>query len=249
MPSGRFVAYYRVSTQEQGRSGLGLEGQRAAVMAYLNGGSWSLEDEFTEVESGKGTVNRPQLAAAMAQCRLTGAVLVIAKLDRLSRDAHFLLGLEKAGLDFVATDMPNANRLTVRLMAVIAQEEREMIAARTKAALQAAKARGTVLGGWRATKRDGSARTMPVAPVAATAAAQQRAVEFAARVLPLATTLRQSGKSLAAVAAELNARHVTTANGGAWYATTVRNLLARDATDVLYISSDVSDMTRLNREL
>jgi DNA invertase Pin-like site-specific DNA recombinase len=142
----RFVAYYRVSTAQQGRSGLGLEAQREAVRVFLDGSAGALAEAFTEVESGKND-DRPQLARALDTCRLTGAVLVIAKLDRLSRDAHFLLGLEKAGVEFVAADMPNANRLTVRLMAVIAQEEREMISARTKAALAAAKARGKKLGG------------------------------------------------------------------------------------------------------
>ncbi len=109
---------------------------------------WHLIGEYIEVESGKLN-ERPQLAAAMAQCRLTGATLVISKLVRLSRDAHFLLGLEKAGLDFVAADMPNASRLTVGIMAVIALEERRMISERTKAALAAARARGKALGGWR----------------------------------------------------------------------------------------------------
>src|SRR6516165_6354786 len=138
MAEGRFVAYYRVSTAKQGASGLGLEAQRAAVADYLNGGSWTLMTEHAEIESGKHS-DRPALTKALQDCKLMGATLVIARLDRLSRDAHFLLGLEKAGVDFVAVDMPNANRLTVRLMAVIAQEEREMISARTKAALGAAK--------------------------------------------------------------------------------------------------------------
>ena len=112
MAKGRFCAYYRVSTARQGRSGLGLDGQRAAVISYLDGGRWTLVAEFTEVESGANN-GRPELAKALAACRLKGATLVIAKLDRLSRDAHFLLGLEKAGVDFVAVDMPNANRMTV----------------------------------------------------------------------------------------------------------------------------------------
>src|SRR5919112_1067645 len=143
-----FVAYYRVSTEKQGRSGLGLDAQRKAVADYLNGGRWELAAEFTEVESGKNS-DRPALAKALQTCRVYGARLVIAKLDRLSRDAHFLLGLEKAGVDFVAADMPHANRLTVGIMAMVADEERRMISARTKAALQAAKARGMKLGGTR----------------------------------------------------------------------------------------------------
>src|SRR6202023_2045241 len=136
MSEGKFVSYLRVSTARQGRSGLGLEAQRKAVTDFLDGGHWTLVRGFVEVESGK-KANRPELEKAFQACRVFGAKLVIAKLDRLSRDAHFLLGLEKAGVEFVAVDMPNANRLTVRLMAVIPQEEREMISARTKAALAA----------------------------------------------------------------------------------------------------------------
>src|SRR5689334_5974109 len=143
---GRFVAYYRVSTAKQGRSGLGLDAQREAVRGYLNGGNWMLLAERTEVESGK-VDERPELKAAIKTCRLMGATLVIAKLDRLSRDAHFLLGLEKAGVEFVAVDMPTANRLTVGIMAMVADEERRLISKRTKEALAAAKARGAQLGG------------------------------------------------------------------------------------------------------
>jgi DNA invertase Pin-like site-specific DNA recombinase len=218
---GRFVAYYRVSTAKQGASGLGLEAQRAAVADYLNGGDWKLLSEHAEVESGKHA-ERPALAQAMHDCKLKGATLVIAKLDRLSRDAHFLLGLEKAGVDFVACDMPNANRLTVRLMAVIAQEEREMISARTKAALAAAKARGVKLGG----RRPGQ----PKVDGALGAAALRRASnEFAAAVGPVATELRNAGLSLRQIVAELDKRNIRTMRGGAWNAATVRSLLARSA--------------------
>lgn len=226
MATGNFVAYYRVSTQQQGQSGLGLEAQQAAVHAYLDGGCWKLIGEFTEVESG-AKATRPQLAAAFAQCRLTGAKLVIAKLDRLSRDAHFLLGLEKAGIDFVAADMPSANRMTVGIMAVVAQEERRMISERTKVALAAAKARGTSLGGWRATRKDGSARKAPGAIENAQAAAKARSDEHAARVAPIVTALRDDGMGLNAIAKELTARHVATLKGGQWTATAVRRLLAR----------------------
>src|SRR3954462_13659372 len=146
MAEGAFVAYYRVSTERQGRSGLGLEAQRKAVEDFLNGGNWRLVDEFTEIESGKHS-ERPALAKAFQACRLRRAKLVIAKIDRLSRDAHFLLGLEKAGVDFVAADMPTANRLTVGIMAMVADEERRLISKRTKEALAAAKARGVKLGG------------------------------------------------------------------------------------------------------
>src|SRR3954471_4279529 len=146
MAEGAFVAYYRASTERQGRSGLGLEAQRKAVEDFLNGGNWRLVNEFTEIESGK-QADRPALAKAFRACRLHGAKLVIAKLDRLSRDAHFLLGLEKAGVDFVAADMPTANRLTVGIMAMVADEERRLISKRTKEALAAARARGARLGG------------------------------------------------------------------------------------------------------
>ena len=151
MAEGKWVSYLRVSTDRQGRSGLGLEGQRAAVADFLNGGEWQLAREFVEVESGKRS-DRPILADALKACRLYGAKLIIAKIDRLSRDAHFLLGLEKAGVHFVAADMPNANRLTVGIMAMIAEEERRMISRRTKEALAAAKeARQEArrLSGWR----------------------------------------------------------------------------------------------------
>lgn len=132
-------------TDRQGKSDLGLEAQRAAVTDFLNGGRWKVLGEFVEVESGKNN-DRPQLAAAITACRLYGAKLLIAKLDRPSRDALFLLGLEKAGIEFVCADMPSANRPTIGIMAMVAEEERRMISARTKAALQAAKARGKVLG-------------------------------------------------------------------------------------------------------
>src|SRR6516225_5825746 len=153
MAEGKFVSYIRVSTKRQGKSGLGLEAQRKAVDDFLNGGNWSVISEHVEVESGKKSDrHRPELAKALQACRLYGAKLVIAKLDRLSRNAHFLLGLKEAGVDFVAADMPNANRLTVGIMAMVAEEEGKAISARTKAALAAAKKRGKKLGGYRGGK-------------------------------------------------------------------------------------------------
>jgi len=135
-----------LSTDKQGRSGLGIEAQRAAVASYLDGFGVEPIAEFVEIESGK-RADRPELARALADCRMRKATLVIAKLDRLARDAHFLLGLERSGIAFTAADMPNANRLTVGIMAMIAEEERRLISDRTKAALAAAKARGVQLGG------------------------------------------------------------------------------------------------------
>ncbi len=136
-----YVGYYRVSTEKQGKSGLGLEAQQTAVEAFIagRGADTKLLTSFVEVESGKRSSNRPELMRAMEHARLTAATLLIAKLDRLSRDAHFLLGLQKAGVRFVAADMPEANELVVGIMAVIAQAERKMISARTKAALSEAR--------------------------------------------------------------------------------------------------------------
>jgi DNA invertase Pin-like site-specific DNA recombinase len=220
MADGKFISYMRVSTAKQGQSGLGLEAQRSAIAGYLNGGNWALLQEFVEVESGKNN-ERPKLAAAFEACRLTGARLLIAKLDRLSRDAGFLLGLEKAGVEFVAVDMPYANRLTIGIMAVVADEERRMISARTKAALAAAKERGTILGGFRGG---------PVVDhTQGTAALVKRADDFAARVGPMIATMRADGLSLADIAARLNERQIRTARGGAWVAMTVKRALDRHA--------------------
>src|SRR6266851_5593067 len=170
MATGKFISYLRVSTAKQGRSGLGLEAQREAVSRFLNGGQWELVQEFVEVESGKHG-DRPELTKALAVARLHRATLVIAKLDRLSRDAHFLLGLQKAGVAFVAADMPEANEMVVGLMAVVAQAERKMISQRTKAALAEAKRRGVRLGGRPENLRDsdkGRARSAAVRREAAT---------------------------------------------------------------------------------
>src|SRR6202047_1789417 len=141
----RYVAYYRVSTDRQGRSGLGLDAQQKAVQDYLNGGDWSLVAELTEVETGKRS-DRPELAKALALCRKHKGKLVIAKLDRLSRNLAFIATMMDSGVEFVAVDNPHANKLTLHILAAVAQHEREMIAERTKAALQAAKQRGRVLG-------------------------------------------------------------------------------------------------------
>jgi DNA invertase Pin-like site-specific DNA recombinase len=221
MAAGRLVAYYRVSTDRQGRSGLGLDAQRKAVADHLAGAPGALVAEFTEVESGRLN-DRPQLAAAMAACRLHRATLVIAKLDRLSRDAHFLLGLQRASVEFVAADMPDANRMTVGIMAIIAQHEREQISARTKAALAAAKARGTVLG----TPRN--LRNSAVGAARGNAAKAARAAERAADLAPAIAELRAGGAaSLRALAAGLNARGIPAARGGVWSAAQVRRVLER----------------------
>jgi DNA invertase Pin-like site-specific DNA recombinase len=222
MADGKFVSYLRVSTARQGKSGLGLEAQRAAVTDFLNGGRWKLIAEHVEVESGKNA-DRPELAKALQACRLYGAKLVIAKLDRLSRDAHFLLGLEKAGVDFVAADMPQANRLTVGIMAMVADEERRAISARTKAALAAAKKRGTKLGGYRGGK------ITPRIRKAATAAVRARTAARSADLAPIINELRASGvTSLGRLARVLTERGVPTARGaGTWSPVQVARVLDR----------------------
>jgi DNA invertase Pin-like site-specific DNA recombinase len=200
-----------VSTARQGRSGLGLEAQRKAVEDYLNGGNWQLVKQFVEVESGK-KADRPQLEKA--------AKLVIAKLDRLSRDAHFLLGLEKAGVDFVAADIPQANRLTIGIMAVMAEHERRMISERTKAALAAAKRRGVKLGG------DHGARLTAKQRALGRAALQEKARARASDLAPIVQELQAAGcESLRAIAAGLEERGIAAVRGGKWSAVQVARLL------------------------
>jgi len=206
-----FVAYYRVSTDRQGESGLGLEAQRAAVVSFI--GSASLLTEFQEIESGKNHTNRPQLTAALSMCRTSRATLVIAKLDRLARDVHFISGLMKAGVDFVAVDMPQANKLTVHILAAVAEHEREAISQRTKAALQAAKLRGTQLGNprWQdSIERARAARN----PIPVPSAIVQAIVERRAQGLPL----RQ-------IAAQLNGMGVRTPRGNCWHPETISSVL------------------------
>ena len=221
----RFIAYLRVSTDRQGRSGLGLEAQRAAVTDFLNGGAWTLIAEVVEVESGAHS-DRPELARALALCRAHRAVLVVAKLDRLASDAHFLLGLQKAGVDFLACDMPSANRMTVGIMAVVAEEERRMISTRTKAALAAAKARGRVLGGFR-----GRAGTVEDT-ARARETLKRNADARAEALMPILMRLDpDSTASLHALARALAAETVPTPSGrGAWTPTAVARLRARLAT-------------------
>jgi DNA invertase Pin-like site-specific DNA recombinase len=219
---GKFVAYYRVSTQRQGRSGLGLDAQRKAVADHLNGGDWRIVAEFTEIESGKRS-DRPKLAEALKACRVLGATLIIAKLDRLARNVHFISGLMESGVDFTAVDFPQANRLTVHILAAVAEHEAKMISERTKAALAAAKARGVKLGG------DRGARLTPEARQAGCRAVTARADARASDLAPIVKELQATGaRSLRAIAAKLNERAIRTPRGnGRWQAGTVHQLLAR----------------------
>jgi DNA invertase Pin-like site-specific DNA recombinase len=213
----KYVSYFRVSTAKQGASGLGLEAQAEAVHGYLNGGQWTMVGEFIEVESGKRN-DRPQLAHALTLCRRHRATLVIGKLDRLGRNVHFISGLMESGVEFIAVDMPTANKLTLHIMAAFAEHEREQISARTKAALQAARARGVVLGG----NRGKLAGARAAAAVARAAKAQKRAIDL----LPVIGSMQSRGAtSLRAIAASLNDQGISAPRGGLWSAVQVKRIL------------------------
>jgi DNA invertase Pin-like site-specific DNA recombinase len=224
--TGKFVAYYRVSTGRQGKSGLGLEAQRAAVATYLNGGDWTISDEFTEVESGKNP-DRPALEQALAAARLHRAALVVSKVDRLTRSVAFLSRLLEAGVDVRFADLPQiegaTGRFMLQQMVAVAELEAGMISARTKAALAQARKRGVVLGGNRGVKPTAKMRAR------STAVKQQRADARAADIAPTIRNLQAAGAtSLRAIAAGLNAKGIPTARGrGAWRAVQVDRVLKR----------------------
>ncbi len=221
--NGTYVGYYRVSTDRQGRSGLGLDAQRSAVAGYLDGGNWTLLDTFTEVESGRRN-DRPELAKALDLCRRRKATLVIAKLDRLARNVAFIANLMDADVDVVAVDMPEANRFTLHIMAAMAEHEAALVSQRTKAALKAAKARGRALG-WSIPSRRGEQAQASLKGVLGNRA---KADQFAANVLPVIRDIERAGvTTLQGMADALNARGIRTARGRRWYASTVRNLLVR----------------------
>jgi hypothetical protein len=241
MHQRKFVAYYRVSTEKQGRSGLGLEAQQEAVRSYLNGGDWQLMAEVVEVESGKKN-DRPKLAEALRLCRLHGAVLIIAKLDRLARNVAFISNLMESGVEFTAVDFPQANRLTVHILAAVAEHEREMISKRTKDALASKRAfyarltdqekaelrlrgKATQLGGNRGkihlTARKGA--------LASAALRSGKAESRAADIRPIIADIQVSGAtSLRQIAAALNERHIRTARGKEWTATQVMRVLGQE---------------------
>ena len=216
METRKFIAYYRVSTDKQGRSGLGLEAQQQAVHSYLNGRG-ELIQSFTEIESGRKN-DRPELLMALDECRKNKAVLIIAKLDRLARNVYFISGLMESGVEFVAVDMPEANRLTIHILAAVAEHEREMISQRTKAALQVAKKRGVKLGS--PTPKKGAAIRSKVL--------QDKADRFATNTLPIIKELKNQGiTSYKSLAKALNVRGIPTANNRQWYGSTVKNVLER----------------------
>lgn len=219
MANGKFVAYYRVSTVKQGQSGLGLDAQRAAVNSYLNGGVFELVDEFTEVETGKGANaldKRPQLRTALDACKRQGATLIIAKLDRLARNVHFVSGLMETGVEFVAADMPQANKVMIQMHAVMSEWERDQISARTKAALAVAKARGVILG------KSGAANLRPNI-----GERQDAANAFADKFRGTFEGLKERGFSQRGIALELNKMGVRTPKGGEWSQTQVQRIVAR----------------------
>ena len=204
----KFVAYYRVSTQKQGLSGLGLEAQKIAVSAYLKETEWQLIDEYTEIETGKGSNaldKRPQLRAALDYSRKQGATLIIAKLDRLARNVHFVSGLLETGVEFVAADMPQANKVMIQMYSVMAEWERDQISARTKAALNAAKTRGVRLGvaGTKNLQRNLAER-------------KEASYEFAGRLAGVINGFKASNLTQRAMVVELNQLGIRTARGKEW---------------------------------
>ena len=228
MTKGRFISYLRVSTARQGASGLGLEAQREAVSRYLNGGHWQLVQEIVEIESGKRN-DRPAIAEALRLCRLHKATLVIAKLDRLARNVHFISSLMESGVEFIACDFPEANRLTVHILAAVAEHEAAMISARTKAALAAAKARGVALGGLRG-RPERMAGMAAKGTRASATVRQETASKRRADLLPVIEELKAKGAvSLRAIANGLNDSGLTTARGGQWSSTQVIRVLAGNA--------------------
>lgn len=219
MANGKFIAYYRVSTQKQGASGLGLEAQQGAVARYLNAGAWELVGEFQEIETGKGAnalAKRPQLRAALDACRKHGATLLIAKLDRLARNVHFVSGLLETGVEFVAADMPQANKVMIQMHAVMSEWERDQISARTKAALAAAKTRGVVLGA------AGARNLRP------NIEERQRAADaFADKLSGVIAGLKAAGLSQRAMVDTLNELSIRTARGGEWSLVQLQRVMSR----------------------
>jgi DNA invertase Pin-like site-specific DNA recombinase len=213
----QYAALYRVSTKMQGIDGNGMTAQRETVRRFVEGQKGVLEQEFSEVESGRKTdEERPQLAAALDYCKRNKATLVIAKLDRLARNAEFLLSLQNSGADFVCCDCPNADKFTVGILALVAQRERELISERTRLGMAAAKTKGIKLG-----------TPNPEKAVAAMVTANKSAkVEFAAKVFPIIEEIKSAGvQTLRGICDCLNRRGISTRNGKNWYPATVRNIL------------------------
>ena len=224
MTNRKYISYLRVSTIRQGHSGLGLEAQRAAVESYLIAGKRQLVEEVVEVESGKRN-DRPELARALELCHAYGATLIIAKLDRLARNVAFVSNLMESGVEFVAVDFPQANRLTIHILAAVAEHEAAMISARTIAALAAAKARGTKLGGLRGdpSRMTSIAKKGNRASVLARRAKAQK--NRTAQMAAIRIVRAHGASSYREIAAALNERGVRTTRGGRWSAVQVMRVL------------------------
>jgi DNA invertase Pin-like site-specific DNA recombinase len=227
MANGKFVAYFRVSSRKQGKSGLGLEAQRESVQVHLNGGRWKMVGEFVEVESGKRK-DRPKLAEALSLCRAYGATLIIAKLDRLARNVAFISALMEAGVEFLAVDMPSASKFTVHIMAAVAEQEADMIAERTRKALATARARGTHLG-----RRDDAIALYAETGNQASAEVRAKTAQKRANDLRpvIAKAKKEGANSLRQVADKLNEWGTPTVSkrGGQWSAVQVQRVLVRTA--------------------
>jgi DNA invertase Pin-like site-specific DNA recombinase len=219
----QYIAYYRVSTVKQGQSGLGLEAQQSSVTGYLNSKNGELLSEYTEIQSGKKDENRPELQAALRQCRLSGATLLIAKIDRLSRNPAFLINLQDSSTNFVCVDMPEANNFTVGILACMAGYYRQQISDNTKAALKAAKAKGVKLGNPRLDEFRNTDTTN------ARAAKISKAKQRNADILSIIGEMRDSAGnalSLRDLTAMLNDAGYRTARGKEWHPTSVSRVLA-----------------------
>jgi DNA invertase Pin-like site-specific DNA recombinase len=225
----KIIGYYRVSTVRQGRSGLGLEGQELAVGAYSSERGCDLIASYTEVETGtRDTLaNRPELLKALAHAKRSKAILVIAKLDRLARSVYVTAELHRSGVEFVATDNPVANRLTIQILAAVAEDEARRISERTKAALAAYKARGGRLGASRPESRNLTMAARKKGTQAASKVIRQRAINSYSDLVPRIAELRQSGRSLRQIADALNDDGHTTRRGRPWNAVQVQRVLAR----------------------
>lgn len=223
------VAYYRVSTQRQGVSGLGLESQKQSVQSFVNQNKSEIVADFTEIESGKKN-NRAQLMAALQLCKETGATLVIAKLDRLSRDLSFIAELQKSGIEFIACDMPSANKFTVQIMAAFAQHEREMISDRVKSSLKVAKERGKLIGNPQfrnAKKRDGVLLEYSLKGVESIKA-NARKNENNVRAISLIKEMRKNNSSWSEITQNLNKSNYKTAKGKSFQIVQVQRLAQRE---------------------
>jgi len=221
--NGRFIAYIRVSTQRQGKSGLGLEAQRQAIKEYVDRNNWTVLQEYVEVESGRND-ERLQLKLALEACQRTGSKLLVAKLDRLSRDVAFIANLMKTKAEFVACDFPEANTFSIHILSAMAQYERELISKRTKDALRAAKDRGKRLGNPQNLTREAARKGR----AAGVKARQVKANEYAERMKPIIQELLDKGFSLNAVAKRMmEDKELTPRGGSVWTATTVRNIMNR----------------------